>query len=303
MNDTTDRGPAGLQQLSARLSAKLVGSRGGNAMLNRSRLAKPATAVPFLHAGPECERLNGEDLVANVKCWHYGDDVRPPLNTGRETLDRNRRSNAVLQCGTAGRTCREAGWRPLPSGCGRSVSATQFFFLAACLHYLPNTTKQLRNEMAPKRFRLSAYKPTTWQLGVLPVAFGLIPRSHWLLWAVCQTEGRHRPRPLLISVHGVLPLTLALTGKVHGFGVAISSLRGSTWRSPRQLWVHSHVIMLMFGDFSSPVHWLRAVLMLHGYVTPSLWIITSLAIVNNMDVSELQILLIHFLYTLHGGTL
>lgn len=107
--------------------------------------------------------------------------------------------------------------------------------LAVCLHYLPNATKQLRSEMAPKRFRLFAYKPTTWQLAALPIALGLIPRSYWLLEAVCQTEGRHRPRHLLISVHDVLSLTFGLTGQAHSFGVSISALKGSPRRSSRQL--------------------------------------------------------------------
>lgn len=82
---------------------------------------------------------------------------------------------------------------------GGALAQPSFFFSAACptLHYLRNATEQRRNEMAPKRFRLSAYKPTTWQLGVLPVAFGRIPRSYWLPPAVCQMDGTHRPLLLL----------------------------------------------------------------------------------------------------------
>lgn len=109
---------------------------------------------------------------------------------------------------------------------GGVVITTQFFFP---LHFHRNATEQLRNEMAPKRFRLPLYKPTTWQCGALPVACERIPRPHWPRPDVRQT-GRtptSRPRPPPATHTHTLGTCCSLTfghnGNTRGFKLAISA--------------------------------------------------------------------------------
>lgn len=64
MNDTTDREPAELQQLSASLPATLDGSKKGDVKGIVPRETSNSGS-PFA-CWPQCEKLNGYNLEANV---------------------------------------------------------------------------------------------------------------------------------------------------------------------------------------------------------------------------------------------
>lgn len=63
----------------------------------------------------------------------------------------------------------------------------------------------LSNEMAPKRFRLTLYKPTTWQCCVFPVMFIVLLCCYWLHTSVCQLTSEPTPKISLLDMeHPVL---------------------------------------------------------------------------------------------------